>query len=399
MPATESIVLRRELFKARVVACSVSFVLPCIFSSVCETTAPRESALWLILCASAAAALPFLHRAPYRSLGIATYAASGWLALAIYGAATDRWPGFAHGIAIGAILGSLSRASRGRGLIGQWYWILAALFAGEALAYWLARSDRPPSEPGSVALVGIALLDLFMWLRLFRPAFELAFEPFVWFFYRIRGGAPAAAEIPSSGPCIVIANHACWFDPLFLAKVIPRPITPMMTSRFYDLPVMRQLMISFGVIPVTERKIKKETPEIGLAIAALERGECLVVFPEGYLRRTEEQPLRRFGRGLWQILQAHPNVPVFACWIEGGWGSFTSYWNGSPTKNKKLDYGRTVNVAVSPAAIVPAETLADHMETRYFLMNLVGAARGYLNLPRLAPFSLPTKTELADEAL
>ena len=56
-----------------------------------------------------------------------------------------------------------------------------------------------------------------------------------------------------------------------------------------------------------------------------------MVFPEGYLRRTEDRPLRRFGQGVWQILKARPDTPVFTAWIEGNWGSYTSYANGPPT--------------------------------------------------------------------
>jgi 1-acyl-sn-glycerol-3-phosphate acyltransferase len=227
-----------------------------------------------------------------------------------------------------------------------------------------------------------------VWLRLFRPTFELTLEPIVWLHYRIYGRGQGLIRFPDSGACIIIANHACWFDPLFLAKVIPRAVTPMMTSRFYNLPVLRRLMVSFGVIPVSEKALKKDTPEIRAAIAALDRGECLVIFPEGYLRRTEDQPLRRFGRGVWQILQARPNTPVFACWIEGGWGSYTSYWGGPPTKNKRFDFGRVVGVSVSPAVVIAPELLAEHLPTRFHLMNLVAAARAQLGLEPLPHYGL-----------
>ena len=33
---------------------------------------------------------------------------------------------------------------------------------------------------------------------------------------------------------LVVANHAAWFDPLWLAKVLPRFVTPMMTSAFFS---------------------------------------------------------------------------------------------------------------------------------------------------------------------
>ena len=140
----------------------------------------------------------------------------------------------------------------------------------------------------------------------------------------------------------------------------------MMTGRIYDVRAIRPLMIRFGVIRVPEKSFKKDAPEIREAIAALDRGECVVIFPEGYLRRTEERLLRRFGQGIWQILQARPETPVFACWIEGGWGSYTSYFNGPPTKNKsKKDVRRPIVVGVSESATVPADVLAEHLPREF----------------------------------
>jgi 1-acyl-sn-glycerol-3-phosphate acyltransferase len=167
----------------------------------------------------------------------------------------------------------------------------------------------------------------------------------------------------------------------------------MMTSKFYDLPVMRRLMVLFGIIRVPDQPLKKDAPEIQEAVAALDRGECVVIFPEGYLRRTDDRPLRRFGQGVWQILQARPGTPVFAAWIEGGWGSYTSYAGGAPTKNKKKDFRRPIDVGLSAAVTVPPEVLAEHLATRIHLMNLVSRARAHIGLEPLPPFKLPEKAE------
>lgn len=102
--------------------------------------------------------------------------------------------------------------------------------------------------------------------------------------------------------------------------------------------------------------------------------------------------------GVWQILQTRPSTPVFACWIEGGWGSYTSYSKGPPTKNKKPDFRRPLGVGVATAITVPAEILDDHLRTRFHLMNLVVAARKHLGLSPLPSYELPHKEdEKADE--
>ena len=92
---------------------------------------------------------------------------------------------------------------------------------------------------------------------------------------------------------------------------------------------------------------RREAPELREAVAALDRGECVLIFPEGYMRRRVERPLRQFGQGVWHILRERPQTPVVVCWIEGGWGSYTSYYNGPPTVNKKVDWARHIDIGVS----------------------------------------------------
>jgi 1-acyl-sn-glycerol-3-phosphate acyltransferase len=221
----------------------------------------------------------------------------------------------------------------------------------------------------------------------YRPAVEGTAEFILQPFYRIKIVGPAVGRLPARGPCLVIANHAAWFDPLFLAKVLPLPVTPMMTSRFYDLPVISWLMRRvIGTIRVPEVPYRHEAPELKEAVAALDRGECIVLFPEGYLRRKEEQPLRRFGRGIWKILSDRPNTPIFAGWIEGNWGSFFSYRNGPPTKGKRMDFWRHIDIGIVGPLTISPTTLADHMATRVFLMQQVAAAREPLGLP---PIEVP----------
>lgn len=237
---------------------------------------------------------------------------------------------------------------------------------------------------GAVAAVGAG------W-GFFRPALEGVAEFLLWPVYRIRATGPGLENLPASGPCLVIGNHAAWFDPLFLAKILPAPIVPMMTSRFYDLPVLSWIMRHvIGTIRVPETPYRHEAPELQEAVRALDAGACVVLFPEGYLRRREEQPLRRFGRGVWKILADRPNTPVFACWIEGNWGSYFSYRGGPPTKNKRFDRWLPLRIGVvGPVTLDPA-VLADHMATRTYLMRQVAAAREPLGLP---PLALPAAAE------
>lgn len=327
-------------------------------------------------------ALAFFYWHRFRGLGMAAVgivAAFGIISAA--GVLLDTWPVLTGILGSACLCLSFTRLSlflvrtATRSTFWQTFFLFGGMF-GLGFGVLLAEAGLPPW-----LLCGYLLaLALAACIFLFRPLFEFAVEPVLWVMYRIRGVGPGLARIPTKGPCLVVANHACWFDPLFLAKVLPRPITPMMTSRFYDKPVLRFLCRRvFHAIRVPETPRKQAVPEeITAAIAALDRGDCLVIFPEGYLRRSDDKPLRRFGRGVWQILAARPQTPVFACWIEGGWGSFCSYRNGNPTKGKRPDFRRPVGVAAAEPLHVDAAMLENHLDTRMALMDRVLAARTLL---------------------
>jgi 1-acyl-sn-glycerol-3-phosphate acyltransferase len=333
---------------------------------------------------------------PYRGLGFAlfTYTVSTFLAVFAASGGEYREPiamaTFLIGVAyarLGLALSALNPNSHPVGPLAIGWGILASILV--QFVTFVPADENVSLVPFILALTFLSLLSL---LFLIRPAFELACEPILWIMYRIRSAGRGIAAMPPRGPCLVVANHACWFDPFFLAKVLPRPITAMMTSRFYDKPVLRWLFkYILRAIRVPEGQLRRgEVPEeIREAIAALDRGECVAIFPEGYLRRSEDKPLKRFGRGVWQILSARPGTPVFTCWIEGNWGSFCSYFNGKPTKNKRPDFRRPIGVAVAAPIVLDAATLARHLSTRIFLMNRVIEARQLLGLAELPPFELP----------
>ncbi|MBA4188833.1 MAG: hypothetical protein C0467_12615 [Planctomycetaceae bacterium] len=398
MPEPESPQLRRERIAGVVTAALVCFVLPSVALLVSDVaTSPERhvAVLWFMGSFVLGVAIPMLYWSPYRAIGFATLATPAWLVAVIVSVCfvSGNWPAWPHGILLGVILGSVVRGRRGPEPGEETTAVFAAGILGVGLS-WLCVTRGQPFDMCGYFLLLVALTMVgWTWTRLFRPCFELCLEPLVWCAFKIRGYGPALENFPRTGPCLVIANHACWIDPGFLGKVIPRPITPMMTARFYDLPILRRIMVSFGVIRVPEKAIKRDASEIQDAIAALDRGECVVIFPEGYLRRSEEQPLRRFGQGVWQILRARPTTPVFACWIEGAWGSYTSYFNGKPTQNKPYDLRRPIHVGVAAAERIPEEVLSEHLMTRIHLMNLTAAARAVLDLPPLPPFEIPARGE------
>jgi 1-acyl-sn-glycerol-3-phosphate acyltransferase len=233
---------------------------------------------------------------------------------------------------------------------------------------------------GALAAV-LGLVAFAAWLLLFIPALELVVEWLVWPMYDIVAHGPGADRIPRRGPLLVVANHSSYADPFWVSKVVPRKVVPMMTSVFYDLPGLRWMMGHLvGAIRVQAATFRREAPELREVVDRLRRGRCVLLFPEGTLRKREEQLLLPFGQGIWHILKELPQTPVVVCWIEGGWGSFASYCAGPPMKNKRLDFRRRIDIYLSEPLILDALMLADHRTTRDHLRRACLACRRGLGL-------------------
>src|SRR5262249_36766554 len=138
----------------------------------------------------------------------------------------------------------------------------------------------------ALAAVGAAVA----WWALLTPTLELFTQWLLTPMYHVRAAGPGADKLPRRGPLLFVANHAAWGDPFFVAWVTPRHVRPMMTSRFYDLPFIRWLMVHIvRAIRVQHGGFRREPPELNEAAAALGRGECVAIFPEGGMRRSGDR--------------------------------------------------------------------------------------------------------------
>jgi 1-acyl-sn-glycerol-3-phosphate acyltransferase len=353
--------------------------------------------VWVAAGAGLGSFLAGLQRHPRRALGLVPLGATGLfvgLLIPAFGAVPS--PGLC--VILGTMWGlvnvplaaayqaSLPADARGNGMavrnLADYVLIMTASVGMFALAY-----ERVLTVAGQFWLVAAlaGAWGVVSWRLAFRQVIEQLLEVLIWPFYRIRGHGPGLDHFPPRGPVVVVANHSSWLDPMWLAKVLPRRLIPMMTSVFYDLPGLRWLMVYVAqAIRVQASTFRREVPELDEAVAALDRGACVVIFPEGAMRRRDDLLLRQFGQGVCLILRARPETPVAVCWIEGGWGSFFSYDHGPPTKNKRMDFWRHVDIAVSMPQCIAPELLKDPRATRKHLMEACLDARRYLGLERLS---------------
>jgi 1-acyl-sn-glycerol-3-phosphate acyltransferase len=316
------------------------------------------------------------------------------------------WPAALLGLAMGLPLASLATGLLLHVLPRHRFaaLLLADVGAGIAAAGGFAISRVIHSGVADWLIVVLAISAFGLFLKLyFREFAETIHEIAFWPLYRFDIRGPGRWSVPTRGPTLTIANHAAYFDPLFLCKGLPLSrIRAMMISTFLDRRFLKWLAGDvYEAIRVPENAgFRRQAPELDDAIAALKNGQHVMIFPEAWLRRKEEQPIRRFAQGVYRILSAVPDTVVIPCWIETSWGSYLSYKGGPPTRNKKFDVWFKIAYAIGDPVVLSRELLEDQIATRRHLMELVVNARTYLGLPAhpLPPFGSKEDEDKADHA-
>jgi 1-acyl-sn-glycerol-3-phosphate acyltransferase len=119
-----------------------------------------------------------------------------------------------------------------------------------------------------------------------RPPIEL------WFTWRLEG----LERIPPAGPLIVAGNHLSYLDPFahgyFVVKAGRRPRF-LAKQELFDAPAIGTVLLGARQIPV--RRGTGDAAALDRAIAALDGGEIVVIYPEGTTETTT--PDRSPGRG------------------------------------------------------------------------------------------------------
>jgi 1-acyl-sn-glycerol-3-phosphate acyltransferase len=112
-------------------------------------------------------------------------------------------------------------------------------------------------------------------------------------------------HLPSSGPLLLASNHRSFLDPFVIGTLMRRPVYYMAKRELFEKRWQAWILNALGAFPVDRGA--GDSDAMATARAILERGDCVVVFPEG--TRVRPGPLGKPRRGVGR-LALETGVPV-----------------------------------------------------------------------------------------
>jgi 1-acyl-sn-glycerol-3-phosphate acyltransferase len=197
--------------------------------------------------------------------------------------------------------------------------------------------------------------------------------------FRVRN----QGSLPDRGPLLVVANHQGWADGFLLAASFPLSAeVRLLGDREGTTKVWwwRAVLRAVGIVITIERASKAaDRAAIEATLAALERGEIVVVFAEGRVSRVESS-LGPFARGV-GYLALRSGAPILPVWLSGTAelyfrkelatiaGTPRAVPRGAPTKEATLALARALHDDL--AGLEPSERAPEPARKRMrWLTNL-----------------------------
>ncbi len=176
--------------------------------------------------------------------------------------------------------------------------------------------------------------------------------PFFLVYFRLE--RVGREHLPRTGPLLLAANHRSFLDPFVIGTLVGRPIYYVAKRELFERRWQAWLLNNLGAFPVDRGAGDEEA--MATARSILERGDCVVIFPEGTRIRSGALADPRRGVGRLALQTGAPVVPVAVI----GTGGVRQGWRIRPRK-VRLRCGRPLRF---PTALDPTRAQATAVTER-----------------------------------
>src|SRR5919198_5177290 len=130
-------------------------------------------------------------------------------------------------------------------------------------------------------------------------------KPAILIYFRLR--RLGTEHVPDGG-VILASNHRSFLDPFVIGCCIGRPIYFVAKRELFRNPILGWLLNCLGAFPI--RRGASDEESMATALALLERGQAIVIFPEGTRIRTGSLARPKRGVGRLALQSGKPVVPI-----------------------------------------------------------------------------------------
>lgn len=129
--------------------------------------------------------------------------------------------------------------------------------------------------------------------------------------------ARGTANVPPTGPVLVVSNHSSVLDPPIVAAALRRQLHFMAKAELFRIPLLGRVIRRLNARPV--RRGMAAPAVLRTALRTLEAGHVLLVFPEAARQPEGVLGEPRPGAGMLAVLSGAPVVPAFVAGSGRAW--------------------------------------------------------------------------------
>ena len=151
----------------------------------------------------------------------------------------------------------------------------------------------------------VAITPNLLWRALHWPCWALCLT-----WLRVKCSGLENVDHTKGG--LLLINHQSFLDPVLVALWLTRPVSYLARDSLFKIPILSWLLRHTYVIPISREAARGGS--IRLALARLEQGYLIGIFPEG--TRSSSTDVRAFRPGFLAMVR-RTNQPVYPVGIAG----------------------------------------------------------------------------------